>query len=68
LTGGGHTGVEKKLVKEDESRTVDVFSIRGEDESDRPPFSDKKTTGPLSSQEDFRTTPSEGRNGEGARN
>ena len=67
-TGGGHIDAEKKLVKEDESRTIDVFSVRGGDESDRPPPSDKKTTGPLSSQGDFRTTLSEGRNSKGVGN
>jgi len=67
-TGGGRTGAEKKLVKEDESGTIGVSSVQGGDESDRPPPSDKKTTGPLSSQGDFGTTLSEGRNGEGARN
>jgi len=68
LTDGGRTDVEKKLVKEDESRTVSVSSVRGGDESDRPPPFDKKTTGLLSSQGDFGTTPSKGRNSEGARN
>jgi len=34
LTGGSRTGVEKKLVKEDESGTIGVFSIQGGDESD----------------------------------
>jgi len=67
-TGGGCTDATKELVEEDESGTIGISSVRGGDESDRPPPSDKKTTGPLSSQGDFRTTPSEGRNGKGARN
>jgi len=67
-TGGGCTDAMKELVEEDESRTIGVSSVRGGDESDQPSPSDKKTTGPLSSQGDFGTTPSEGRNGEGARN
>ena len=67
-TGGGRTGVEKKLVKEDKSGTIGVSSVREGDESDRPSPSDKKTTGLLSSQGDFGTMLSKGRNGEGARN
>ena len=67
-TGGSRTGAEKKLVKEDEFRTIGISSVQGGDESDRPPPSDKKTIGLLSSQEDFRATPSEGKNGKGARN
>jgi len=67
-TGGSRTDATKELVEEDESRTVGVSSVRGGNESDRPPPSDKKTTGPLSSQGDFGTTLSEGRDGEGARN
>ena len=68
LTGGSRTGAEKKLVKEDESRTIGVSSVQGEDKSDQPPLSDKKTTGPLFFQGDCGTTPSERRNGERARN
>jgi len=56
LTGGGRTGVAKKLVKEDESRTIGVSSIQGEDESDRPPPLDQKTMSLLSSQGDSRAT------------
>jgi len=68
LTGGGRTGAEKKLVKEDKSGTIGISSVQGGDESDQPPPSDKKTIDLLSSQGDFRTTLSEGRNSEGARN
>ena len=67
-TGGGRTDATKELVEEDESGTVGVSSVQGGNEFDRPPPSDKKTTGPLSSQGDFGTTPSEGRDGEEARN
>jgi len=68
LTGGGCTVAEKQLVKEDESGTIGVSSVREGDESNRPPPFDKKTMGLLSSQGDFGTTPSEGRNGKEARN
>ena len=67
LTGGSRAGAEKELVEENESGTIGVSSVRG-DESERPSPIDKKTTDPLSSQGDSGTAPREGRNGEGARN
>jgi len=63
-TGGGRTDATKELVEEDESGTIGVSSVRGGDESDRPPLSDKKTTGPVSPQGDSRAMPGAGRNGE----
>jgi len=66
-TGGSRTGVVKKLVEENESGTIGVSFVQG-DESDRPSPFDKKITGPSSSQGDFGTALRKGRNGEGAGN
>jgi len=66
-TGGSRTGTAKKLVEENESGTIGISSIRG-DESDRPSPFDEKTTGPSSSQGDSGTASREGRNGKGAGN
>jgi len=66
-TGGSCTGVAKKLVEENESGTIGISSIRG-DESDRPSLFDEKTMDLSSSQGDSRTAPREGRNGEEAGN
>jgi len=63
-TGGCRTGAAKKLVEGNESGTSGVSSVRGGNEFDQPTSLDKKTTGPVSHQGDFRATPGAGRNGE----
>jgi len=68
LTGGGRTGAEKKLAKESKSRTVGVFFVRGEDESDRSSSLDQKTTSLLFSQGDSEAMLGEGSNGKGVGN
>jgi len=63
-TSGGRTDATKELVKENESGTIGVSSVRGGDEFDRLTPLDEKTTGPVSPQGDSGVTPGAGRNSE----